>query len=128
MTASDSPTDAADFMTAQGFQDQLRSAVEAGVSAARSLADGGPVGELDAASFGTALLKAGLSLGFHPREVAGTTMRFGTDVLRAGLAAAVRTVGANVEGPAPEKRDRRFADVAWQENAGYWLLRQYYEL
>ena len=45
-------------------------------------------------------------------------------VVAASTAAVARAVGRDTEGPVPTGRDARFADPAWEQNAGYWYLRQ----
>jgi polyhydroxyalkanoate synthase len=75
-----------------------------------------------------ALGRAGLAAGARPAGVAAASGRFLTGAAAAGGAAAARAVGRDATGPAPTGRDVRFADPAWEGNAGYYLLRQLYLL
>ena len=65
----------------------------------------------------------------HPAGVAAAVARFGAGVGHATLAAArLATGGPAVGTVASGASDRRFADVAWNENPAYFLLLQMYLL
>ena len=49
-------------------------------------------------------------------------------MVRATTAATVRAVGGTSSYAPKHGKDRRFADAAWSENAGYWWLREIYHV
>jgi polyhydroxyalkanoate synthase subunit PhaC len=112
----------------QAFADMLRRSVEAGLAEERAVGGGGLLGEVDMASFGPALMQTGMGLARHPVQLATAWTRYSTDLLRAGLAAEMRLTGMAVDGPVPERRDKRFADPTWRESPWFWWLRQSFEL
>ncbi len=59
-----------------------------------------------------------------PARAAGAATGLARGVLAASTASVRRAVGQRVDGPVTPGRDRRFVDPSWDENAGYWLLRQ----
>ena len=60
-----------------------------------------------------------------PVELSRLGVQLWADLARAQLAAGRRYVGSPAEGPvAPAKEDRRFNDVAFQENPFYFFLQQ----
>jgi polyhydroxyalkanoate synthase subunit PhaC len=48
------------------------------------------------------------------------------EIIRATTAATVRGLGGTSSYAPKRGKDRRFADAAWNENAGYWWLREIY--
>jgi len=65
----------------------------------------------------------------HPARVGEAWTRFVGDVALAAAAAGARMLGADVEGPAEVvRKDRRFADPAWQQNPAYFFVLQSYLL
>jgi polyhydroxyalkanoate synthase len=83
--------------------------------------------DLDPALFGRALAAAAAGAARHPAPAAWAGLRCGLDLTRTGLAAALRAAGGSAAGPVPpDAGDRRFADPAWEDNAGFFALRQSY--
>jgi polyhydroxyalkanoate synthase len=98
-------------------------AVEAGEPEARLLAG------LDPTGFADALTQVGSSLLRAPAEALAATQRLGADLALAGYATGVRALGLPAEPViAPERRDRRFSDPAWQRDPAYFGLGQAYLL
>jgi len=84
---------------------------------------------LDPVGIGAALGRAATSLAGRPFPVTRATLDYSGAVGRATVAAALRAVGLDVEGPAePNPRDRRHADPAYTSNAWFYLCRQQHEL
>jgi polyhydroxyalkanoate synthase len=83
--------------------------------------------DLDPALFGRALSAAAVGVAHHPGPAAWAGVRCALDLTRTGLAAALRAAGGRAAGPlSPDAADRRFADPAWEDNAGFFALRQSY--
>lgn len=83
--------------------------------------------DLDPALFGRALGTAAASAARHPESAARAGLRCAVDLTRTSLAAASRAVGHRAAGPMPaDAGDRRFSDPAWEDNAGFFALRQSY--
>ena len=81
----------------------------------------------DPALFGRALSTAAVSAARHPQSAARAGLRCAADLTRTGLAAASRAAGHSAAGPVPaDAGDRRFSDPAWEDNAGFFALRQSY--
>src|ERR1700729_2796354 len=81
----------------------------------------------DPALFGRPLGAAAVSAARHPESVARAGVRCALDLTRTSLAAASRLAGQSAAGPMPaDGRDRRFSDPAWEDNAGFFALRQSY--
>ncbi|WP_420121960.1 PHA/PHB synthase family protein, partial [Nakamurella sp.] len=87
-----------------------------------------PLGRLDAVAAIPAFTRTALALATQPNLALQVGTRYTTGILRAWATAGARAAGAKVDGPIEEKRDKRFADPAWKDNAAFWLLRQEYEL
>ncbi|HEY5882669.1 MAG TPA: alpha/beta fold hydrolase [Nakamurella sp.] len=87
-----------------------------------------PLGRLDAVAAIPAFTRTAMALATEPYLALEVGTRYTTGILRAWASAGARAVGAKVDGPVEEKRDKRFADPAWKDNAAFWLLRQEYEL
>lgn len=80
---------------------------------------------VDAAGLNRALLKEAAGLARHPLSTAAAVGRYATGALAAAGAAGARGIGARTEGPLPPPRkDRRFADPTWTENAFFFALLQ----
>jgi len=87
------------------------------------LADADPIGFLDAM---TGLAGA---LARSPLAVSSVALRFGTDLGLSGVATWLRTVGVPAPGRiAPEARDRRFKDPAWEHHPWWFGVEQSYRL
>jgi polyhydroxyalkanoate synthase subunit PhaC len=87
------------------------------------LADADPIG------FAEALQGLGGALLADPMDVGAVWMRTGADLALAGVATALRAFGLSVDGRiAPDRRDRRFVDRAWEEDPGWFGLEQAYLL
>jgi polyhydroxyalkanoate synthase subunit PhaC len=83
--------------------------------------------DLDPALFGRALSAAAVSVARHPAPAAQAGLRSALDLTRTSLAAASRAAGYGGVGPVPaDPGDRRFSDPAWEDNAGFFALRQSY--
>ncbi|MGD9529790.1 MAG: PHA/PHB synthase family protein [Pseudonocardia sp.] len=84
---------------------------------------------LDPAGFADALAEAARALAARPLPAVRSTTELATGSARAVLAACVRAVGGEDDGPATlPAKDRRYADAAWESNAWYYLCRQEHAL
>ena len=104
------------------------SAWQEGVDAAEALApETGLIAQLDPADFGGSLLSVIARAARRPAEVAAAGLQFGTTLARIWPVATSRWLGSEVAPPVPfDARDRRFADPAWDDNPGYFAVRQAY--
>jgi polyhydroxyalkanoate synthase len=104
------------------------SAWQEGVDAAEALApETGLIAQLDPANFGGSLLSVIARAARRPAEVAAAGLQFGTTLARIWPVATSRWLGSEVAPPVPvDARDRRFADPAWDDNPGYFAVRQAY--
>ena len=104
------------------------SAWQEGVDAAEALApETGIIAQLDPANFGGSLLSVIARAARRPAEVAAAGLQFGTTLARIWPVATSRWLGSEVAPPVPfDARDRRFADPAWDDNPGYFAVRQAY--
>jgi len=99
------------------------------VSAVRSLLGvDSAVAELDPAGFGQALGRFAMSVAGQPAALSRSAMEYGMRSAQAALAATLRTMGLDREGPAQMQEDRRFSDPAWTSNPLFYLLRQQHAL
>ncbi len=87
-----------------------------------------PMGRMDAVAAIPAFTRTAMALATEPNLALQVGTKYATGILRAWASAGARAFGAKVDGPVEEKRDKRFADPAWKDNAAFWLLRQEYEL
>src|SRR3954447_14840680 len=80
--------------------------------------------DLDAAGFGDAMrqvLRAGAT---HPLVPGQAALRLTADLAQVPAATMAQWMGRPVDPPVPvDPKDRRFADVAWQENPLFYALR-----
>ena len=84
---------------------------------------------IDPLAFAEAFVQAAIGMATHAGEIAQAALRCSTGLMAAGAAAASRMAGADTPGPiAPDRKDRRFADPAWEGNPGYFYLQQAYLL
>ncbi len=104
------------------------SAWQEGVDAAEALApETGLIAQLDPADFSGSLLSVIARAARRPAEVAAAGLQFGTTLARIWPVATSRWLGSEVAPPVPfDARDRRFADPAWDDNPGYFAVRQAY--
>jgi polyhydroxyalkanoate synthase len=88
-----------------------------------------PIDIVTPALFGRNLAKVAMGALRHPAAVAGATAKLALGTMTAATAAVSRAAGEQAPGPVvPARSDRRFDDVAWRENAGFFLLQQLYLL
>ena len=88
-----------------------------------------PLAALDPVSFFRALGRAGVAAARHPLSLLSAASRLAIGEVAAVNAAARRAVGVAAAGPvAPAAGDKRFRDVAFEENWPYFLLEQNYLL
>lgn len=81
----------------------------------------------DPALFGRALSAAAKAATTSPLASTSLTLQLGERLWNAGTAAMNRLAGRPAEGPMPvDPKDKRFLDPAWEDNPGYWALRQAY--
>ena len=108
--------------------DVLEASVEGALAALTALGpEAGAFVDLDPALFGRALAVAAVGVARHPAPAAWAGLRCAVDLTRTSLAAASRVVRRSAAGPvAPDAGDRRFSDLAWEGNAGFFALRQSY--
>ena len=107
----------------EAVRDQLGQVLTAGTN----LFDGSNLmGRLDPLSLFSPLVRTSLSAAARPDRVAGAVSRAAGEVIRATAAATVRAAGGTSSYAPKHGKDRRFADSAWSENAGYWWLREIY--
>ncbi len=101
---------------------------QAGADAVEAVApETGLFARLDPADFGESVLSVLARAAARPGEVGAAWLRFGSAMARVGPAAAARWLGSQMDPPVPvDGRDRRFADPSWEDNPGYFALRQAY--
>jgi polyhydroxyalkanoate synthase len=88
-----------------------------------------PLTGADPVSFMRSLAAAGPALVRHPREAAAANARLVLGLAAAWRATAGRAIGRDTAGPvSPAKGDKRFRDLAYDENPLYFLLEQQYLL
>ena len=98
-------------------------AAEALEPEAGMLADADPIG------FADAMADLGRAFSRDPSSLASIAMRTGTDLGLAGVATALRAFGLPAEPQIrAERRDRRFADAAWDRDPWFFGLQQSYLL
>ena len=107
----------------EAVRDQLDELLTAG----RNLISGSELmGQLDPLALFQPLLRTGFSAASRPGNVVGVLTRTAGEMIRATTAATVRGLGGTSSYAPKRAKDRRFADPAWSENAGYWWLREIY--
>jgi poly[(R)-3-hydroxyalkanoate] polymerase subunit PhaC len=88
-----------------------------------------PIDALDPVSFLRVLARAGVAAARNPLSLMSATTRLAMGEVAALNAAARRALGGTAAGPvAPAAGDKRFSDVAFEENWPYFLLEQQYLL
>ena len=83
---------------------------------------------MDQVSLVPSLTRLSTFWALQPEKIFEQTTTYYQQSLRASMAAAARSVGAAVDGPAQPGRDKRFADPAWTDNPYFWWVRQQYLL
>jgi polyhydroxyalkanoate synthase len=117
----------ADPRSTEPAVDGTEASVEEPLAALTALAPEAGALDLDPALFGQALGAAAVSVARHPESAARAGLRCAVDLTRTSLAAAARAAGLSAAGPVPlDAGDRRFSDPAWEDNAGFFALRQSY--
>jgi polyhydroxyalkanoate synthase subunit PhaC len=117
----------ADPRSTEPAVDGTEASVEEPLAALTALAPEAGALDLDPALFGQALGAAAVSVARHPESAARAGLRCAVDLTRTSLAAAARVAGLSAAGPVPlDAGDRRFSDPAWEDNAGFFALRQSY--
>jgi polyhydroxyalkanoate synthase len=84
--------------------------------------------ELDPAGLGQALGRLAISAAGNPAEFSRSVMEYGLRSAQAAVAAVLRTMGLNHEGPVRPGPDPRFSDPAWTSNPLFYLVRQQHAL
>jgi polyhydroxyalkanoate synthase len=117
----------ADPRSTEPAVDGTEASVEEPLAALTALAPEAGALDLDPALFGQALGAAAVSVARHPESAARAGLRCAVGLTRTSLAAAARAAGLSAAGPVPlDAGDRRFSDPAWEDNAGFFALRQSY--
>lgn len=97
------------------------------LTAGRDLFSGSELmGRLDPLALFQPLLRTSLSAASRPDKVASAFARAAGEMIRATGAATARAIGGTSAYQPKHGKDRRFGDPAWNENAGYWWLREIY--
>jgi polyhydroxyalkanoate synthase len=100
---------------------------QAAQDAAQALApEADLVADLDMAGFGgslAAVLNRALE---HPAELTEASLRLTVNLARTTQFAAAKAMGASSPPPIEPERDKRFADVTWEDNPAFAALRQFY--
>jgi polyhydroxyalkanoate synthase len=84
--------------------------------------------KLDPAGLGQALSRLAVSVAGNPAALSRSAMEYGTRSAQAVVAAALRGMGLDQQGPLQPEEDRRFSDPAWTSNPLFYLLRQQHAL
>jgi polyhydroxyalkanoate synthase subunit PhaC len=84
--------------------------------------------DLDPAGFGQALGKLAMSVAGNPPALARSAMVYGIRSAQAAVAATLRGLGGNQQGPVEPTQDARFADPAWTSNPLFYLVHQQHAL
>jgi polyhydroxyalkanoate synthase len=85
-------------------------------------------GDQDPAGLGLALGKLAMSVAGNPPALSRSAMEYGRRSVQAVVAATLRSVGLNQEGPVEPVKDPRFSDPAWTSNSLFYLVRQQHAL
>ena len=101
---------------------------QAGADASEVLApETGLFAGVDPADFGRSVLAVLARAATRPADVTEAWLQFGTAMARTWPVAAARWLGSDLEPPVPvDAKDRRFADPTWNDNPGFFALRQAY--
>ncbi|MEO5834194.1 MAG: alpha/beta fold hydrolase, partial [Nakamurella sp.] len=104
--------------------DQLRANI---VDAAAVRIGNGPLAESDAMSVTPVMFKAVASLAGRPAATFKIAADYTLGFWKSSLAATARAFGGPSQG-AESAKDKRFADASWTDNAGFFWIRQQFEL
>jgi len=100
---------------------------QAAEAAAEALApEAAEFASLDMAGFGESMLAVLMRAAGHPGDAASAMLRFWTSLARIGPVASARWLGSAAEPPVPAGDDKRFADRSWNDNPGFFAVRQAY--
>jgi polyhydroxyalkanoate synthase len=84
------------------------------------------VSNLDSGDFGKSLGAVVRRAAAHPGAVVSAQLRFAGRLAKIGPAAIARWLGSESPPPVDIGNDRRFADATWEDNPGFFALRQIY--
>ena len=88
--------------------------------------EAGLFASVDMASFGESMLAVLTRAATHPVEIGEAGVRFWATLARIGQHTVARSLGSDAPPPIQAGRDKRFTDPAWEENPGFFALRQAY--
>ncbi len=84
------------------------------------------VADLDMAGFGGSLVAVLNRALEHPATLTEASLRLTANLARTTQFAAAKAMGASSPPPIEPERDKRFADVTWEDNPAFAALRQFY--
>jgi polyhydroxyalkanoate synthase len=100
---------------------------ETAETAAETLApEFGLVSDVDSGDFGKSLGAVLRRAAAHPGAVLSAQLRFASRLAGIGPSAVGRWFGSESAPPVEVGKDRRFSDPAWEDNPGFFALRQSY--
>jgi len=88
--------------------------------------EAGLFASVDMASFGESMLAVLTRAATHPVEIGEAGVRFWATLARIGQNTVARSVGSDAPPPIHAGSDKRFTDPAWEDNPGFFALRQAY--
>jgi polyhydroxyalkanoate synthase subunit PhaC len=88
--------------------------------------EAGLFGSADMAGFGESMRAVLTRSMAHPSEIGEAGVRFWATMARIGQNTVARSVGSDAPPPIQAGRDKRFTDPAWEDNPGFFALRQAY--
>src|SRR5580693_8192322 len=88
--------------------------------------EAGLFASVDMASFGESLLAVLTRAATHPVGIGEAGVRFWATLARIGQHTVARSLGSDAPPPIHAGSDKRFTDPAWEENPGFFALRQAY--
>ena len=88
--------------------------------------EAGLFASVDMASFGGSMLAVLTRAAAHPVKIGEAGVRFWTTLAKIGQNAVSRSAGSAAPPPIQAGRDKRFTDPAWEDNPGFFALRQAY--
>ncbi len=104
--------------------DQLRANI---IDATAARLGAGPLGDADAISAAPVLFKAAASLAAMPAATMKIAADYTVGFWKNAYTATARAFGTPTAGET-RARDKRFADASWTDNAGYFFIREQFEL
>jgi len=85
------------------------------------------VAEMDPLAFSRSLAKVAVALARQPSDLIRSALRLSNQITRANFSALAVGIGTTTPGTVkPAQGDHRFDDAAWRDNAGFYLLEQFY--